>query len=80
MVAKKDPFDDQKRPNLKVLRAIRLQGEHVPVGAVFPKSEMPKPEWKNLVHMERPRLEETDEEVGLPAKATRKTTAALPGT
>lgn len=66
-MAKKDPHDDPKLPNIKILQAIRLKGEHVAKGTVVKKSAFPnKASWQNLVHMDKPRAEETDAKVGEP--------------
>jgi len=71
-MAKKDPHDDPKLPNIKILKAIRIKGEHVAKGTVVKKSAFPnKASWQNLVHMDKPRAEETDAKVGEPKKETK---------
>jgi hypothetical protein len=61
--------------NLKVLRAIRMEGKHVGVGTVISKTAFEsRGDWYDLCEMKPPRLEETDEPVGVPGKAK----AAMP--
>lgn len=71
--------DDSKKPNLKCLVPFRLKGRHVVAGEVVAKADFPdKTVWQNLVHMTKPRLEETSDPVGAPkaAKAAKATKAA----
>jgi hypothetical protein len=66
---------EKEKPNLKVLRAILVRGEHTEVGSVIPKSTFEtRADWDDLCKMDPPRLEETDEKIGV------KTAAAMPGT
>jgi hypothetical protein len=81
-MARKDPYDDPKKPNLLVLTSIMVAGKAIKKGTVVPKSAIEKKaDWKNLVHMDPPRLEETDLKVGEPTKKApaKKTTLAMPG-
>lgn len=59
-----------EKKNLKVLRAIRMDGKHVEVGTVISKTAFEsRGDWYDLCEMNPPRLEETDEPVGGKAKA-----------
>jgi hypothetical protein len=63
------------KPNLKVLRAIRIGGKHVAVGSVIAKSSFEsRADWDDLCKMSPAKLEETDEKIGGKASA-----AAMPG-
>lgn len=58
--------------NVRVLRAFRLKGKPVAVGEVIAKSSFKNNgEWKNLLHMPRPRVEETSDPVGKPKAAPK---------
>lgn len=74
----KDAHDDKSKPNIKAVRNFRLKGELVNVGdVVAKKSFAQKADWQNLVHMDGPRAEETDEKVGKAKSAAKgKTTKA----
>lgn len=63
-----------EKPNLKALTTIAVNGEHLNIGDVIPKTDIPvKGDWQNLVFaFDPPRMEETDEPVG-------KVKAAMPG-
>jgi hypothetical protein len=64
-----------EKKNLKVLRAIRIEGEHIEVGTVISKTAFEsRGDWYDLCEMTPPRLEETDEPLGVPGKAK----AAMP--
>lgn len=64
---------EKEKPNLEVLRAILIGGEHTEVGTVIPKSAFEtRADWDDLCKMDPPRLVETDKKVG-----TDK--AAMPG-
>ena len=55
-------FEDRKKENLLVLENILVQGQHVPVGSVIPKSTMSKTDWQNLAFsFDPPRVVETDD-------------------
>ena len=55
-------FEDKRKDNLRVLEGILVQGQHVPVGSVIPKSAMSKTDWQNLAFsFDPPRVVETDE-------------------
>lgn len=59
-----------EKKNLKVLRAIRMSGKHVEVGSVIPKSAFEsRGDWYDLCEMNPPRLQETDEAVGVAGKS-----------
>jgi len=70
----KDPFNDPKKPNIELVRSVRLKGEHLQgrnpedkgsVGQVVSKKDFPNNDsWKNLCHMEPVRAEQTDLKVG----------------
>jgi len=67
---------EKQLPNLRVLRPIRIGGEHVAKGAVVAKSAFDnRGDWDDLCKMSPPKLEETDEKVGS-GKAVK---AAMPG-
>jgi len=69
----KPEFEDKTKPNLKVLQEFRIKGAAQPKGSVIAKSAFPaKQDWMNLLHMAKPRVEETADKV---AKAK-----AMPGT
>lgn len=64
-----------EKPNLKVLRAIRIGGKHVAVGSVIAKSSFDsRADWDDLCKMAPAKLEETDEKIGKASAA-----AAMPG-
>lgn len=66
-MAKKDEFNDPKKPNIKALSAYMLNGEPVAKGEVKSKKDFSnKADWQNLCNMEPARCEETDEKVGAP--------------
>lgn len=69
--------DKKELPNIKVLQSFRLKGKALPVDAVVSKGDFAKKsDWQNLCNMDpKPRAEETDEKVGMPAKKK----AGLPG-
>jgi hypothetical protein len=61
--------------NVRALQEIRVNGTKVAKGEVIPKSTFAaKQDWQNLLHMPKPRVEETDDKVGKP-----KAAAVLPG-
>lgn len=71
-MAKTSKHDDSKKPNIKILQAVRIKGEHVAKGTVVKKSDFPnKASWQNLVHMDKPRAEETDDKPGAPKKESK---------
>jgi hypothetical protein len=56
--------DKKELKNLKVLRGIRVDGKAYPTGSIIPKSLFKKEgDWKNILHMSKPRVEETSEAV-----------------
>ncbi len=56
---------DKEKPNLKVLRALRIEGKHYPVGAVISKSKFDsRGDWDDLCRMNPPKLAETEEKIG----------------
>lgn len=68
---------EKEKPNLKVLRSIRIGGKHVEAGSVIAKSAFDsRADWDDLCKMSPAKLEETDEKIGA-AKA--ESTAAMPG-
>jgi len=68
-----------EKKNVKVLQAIMLKGRKVNEGEVVAKSDFPnKQDWLNLLHMPKPRIEETDDPVGKP-KPGKADKAAMPG-
>lgn len=70
---------NSKLPNVKALQEFRLKGAKVVVGEVVSKGDFAnKQDWLNLLNMPKPRIEETDEKVGKPAKAA-KADAKMPG-
>lgn len=66
--------------NLKVINTgIRVAGAAYCVGDIIAKDAFPnKASWQNLLHMAKPRVEETDDAVGK-AKPKAKAKPALPG-
>lgn len=53
------------KPNLKVLRAIRIAGKHVAPGSIISKSSFDsRADWDDLCKMQPAKLEETDEKIG----------------
>ena len=72
--------------NVRVLQQFRLNTKdrdeptRVAVkGEVIAKSDFAKKsDWQNLLHMPKPRVEETDDKAGLP-KATKAGAPAMPG-
>lgn len=72
---------DKNLPNLRVLTGILIAGAHVEAGTVIAKTDMEKTDWQNLVFGfgDNPRLEETDDPVGVPKKAKAAAAAAMPG-
>jgi hypothetical protein len=66
--------------NLKALTTILVGGKHVAEGEVISKKEFANEgEWKNLtVGFVPPRMEETDEEVGLPVAKKKPTAPVVP--
>ena len=76
-MAKKDPHDDPKLPNIAILKSIRLKGKHIEKGSVVAKKDFPnKATWQNMVHMGKPSGEETDDPVKVvkPNKETKSKT------
>jgi hypothetical protein len=74
-----------KEQNLRVLRAFRLNGEHIAAGSVIPKSDFgdDKGAWSELCIMTPQTCTQTDDAVSrLPAKAAptkaAKSAAAMP--
>lgn len=66
-------MSEKEKSNLKVLRAIRIKGKHVEVGTVIAKSAFEsRADWYDLCTMSPPKLEETDEKIGVEK-------AAMPG-
>ena len=74
-----DPHDNPKMRNLRILRAIRINSNAVPVGAVIAKSDFNrKGDWQNLANMKPAKVEETDAKVGPAPKATKATKMPAP--
>lgn len=68
---------DKSKKNVRALVSFRLKGVPIEVGEVVKKEEFPnRASWQNLLNMEPPRVEETNDSVG---KAKKKPKAALPG-
>lgn len=64
---------EKDKPNLLVVKSIRLKGRHVDAGSVIPKTSFDnKGDWLDLVHMSDPILEETDDPVGSTSKSKSK--------
>ena len=56
--------------NVRALQDFRLKGRKVVKGEVVAKTEFQaKQDWQNLLHMPKPRVEETNDAVGAPAAA-----------
>jgi hypothetical protein len=79
--------NDKKLPNLKVLRPLRVKGEHYRPGDVVAKSAFAVAgddrtgDWMDLCAMEPPSLVQTDEPVSRgekPKKAKRSVAPAAP--
>ena len=85
-MAKKDAHNDPKKPNIKILQAVRLKGKHLEIGTVVAKKDFPNNgSWQNLCHMDKARAEETADPVGAPkpekaTKGGKKNEPKLPGT
>ena len=61
--------------NVRALSAFMVKGAKVAKGEVIAKSSFPeKQDWMNLLHMPKPRIEETADAVGKP-----KAGKSLPG-
>lgn len=70
------------KKNVKATQQFLLKGKVVQVGEVVAKSSFTnKQDWQNLLHMPKPRVEETDEAVGKPKVGKPKDDAkvAMPG-
>ena len=50
--------------NIRILQAIRVNGDHVPAGTVMSTTDLPDGLWQTLCGMEPPRAEETTDKVG----------------
>lgn len=67
--------EDKKKPNLKVLQSFRMRGTPVQKGSIVAKADFPeKQDWLNLLHMPKPRVEETAEK-----PKVAKADVAMPG-
>ena len=66
-------------PNVKALKQFRMNGKVVVVGQVVAKSDFKqKSDWQNLAHMDKPRVEETADKVGLPTKSKKASAGGMP--
>lgn len=67
--------------NVRALQQFRLKGVVVNEGEVVAKTAFPNmQDWQNLLHMPKPRIEETDDPVGKAKPAAKaKADASLPG-
>lgn len=67
------------KKNVKATQQFMLKGRKVETGEVVAKTDFPnKQDWQNLLHMSKPRVEETDEAVGKPKAAAKGKAAADP--
>jgi len=65
---------DKDTKNVRALQQFRLKGEVVSEGEVVAKSRFAnKQDWQNLLHMPKPRIEETNDPVGKAGKAEKPT-------
>lgn len=54
--------NDKKKPNLRVLKTMRIRGKHYAVGDIVSKSGFDSSgDWMDLCAMDEPWLEQTDE-------------------
>jgi len=71
--------------NVRALQEFMLKGKKVSEGEVVAKTSFShKQDWQNLLHMNKPRVEETNDPVGKPkAKSAKapadKASAGMPG-
>lgn len=70
----KDPIkgEDTSQKNVRALMPFMLKGRKVAEGEIVAKSDFPNAQdYRNLLNMNKPRVEETNDKVGAAAKPSK---------